>query len=422
MGALHIIRKDLLLVIRDRRAIAILIALPLLFISILGLSTGQILGRAGQYLVWLDVRNEDAGELSRMLVDALRSREEFEVVAGDDGRELDPQVPPGDRLVRVRIGREFQHRIENLEIGDVVEFKVGQLAGGLESLDISLEVDNTSTLAIMDRIELRPSALVTEFAIEQIVFGEAMALLVPHVARTDPFMSSYLDNWRAGLEITDEEPPDAGNVIRSFDPDDLAYTTLVPGYTVCFAFFLILYMSRSFLAERDFGTLTRLRAAPISRSALLLGKTLPFLLVSLVQVLLMFGFGRLLFGMPWGPHPWMLLPVLVSTALAATGLGLLVGTTARNDAQATAYGTLLVITLAAISGCFMPRPWMPEFMQQISLAAPHSWALIAYEQLLKTNTPDITLVWQCCAMLVGFGVLFATLGAWRFSRGERNSV
>ena len=414
MAVLHIMRKDLLLVVRDRRAIAILIAMPLLFIAILGLSTGQIFGTAGQYVVWLVVTNEDSGELSRELVDALESRPEFEVTSRT-GVSSDRRRSDGDRIVNVRIGPEFQRRIDNLEIGDVVEFRLGQLAGGSRSLDIKVEVDNTTTLAVMDRIELRPSALVTEFAIDQIVFGEAMAVLVPHVARTDPFMANYLNNWRRGLETPTEDatvnPPSA---VTPFDPDEAAYTILVPGYTVCFAFFLILYMSRSFLSERDLGTLIRLRAAPIHRSALLFGKTVPFLLVSLVQVLLMFGFGRLLFGMPWGPYPWMLLPVLVSTALAATGLGMLVGTTARNDAQATAYGTLLVITMAAISGCFMPRAWMPEYLQQISLATPHAWALIAYEQLLRSESPDLFLVWECCAILVGFAVVFTAVGGWRF--------
>jgi ABC-2 type transport system permease protein len=90
------------------------------------------------------------------------------------------------------------------------------------------------------------------------------------------------------------------------------------------------------LAKEDPGTFLRLRAAPMGRGALLAGKTIPFLLVSLIQLLMMFGFGRLLFGMSWGPYPWMLLVVLVSTSMAATGLGLLVATTAQSDAQATA--------------------------------------------------------------------------------------
>lgn len=62
----------------------------------------------------------------------------------------------------------------------------------------------------------------------------------------------------------------------------------------------------------------------------------------------------------------------------------------------------------------MPRDWLPELMQQASLATPHAWALIAYNELLASSVPDVALVWQCCAMLVLFAAAFFAAGAWRF--------
>ena len=80
--------------------------------------------------------------------------------------------------------------------------------------------------------------------------------------------------------------------------------------------------------------------------------------------------------------PAGLIPVVVCTSLSATALGLLVATLARTESQVAAYATFLVITMAGISGCFMPRDWQPQLMRQISLITPHAWALIAYDQLL----------------------------------------
>ena len=130
---------------------------------------------------------------------------------------------------------------------------------------------------------------------------------------------------------------------------------------------------------------------------------------------LLFVAGKFLFGMSWGEHPWMLVPVIVATSCAATGLGLLIATLVGSDAQVSAYSTTVVIILAGISGCFMPRQFLPDLMLQISLATPHAWALIAYEQLLSSGRPNLQTVWQCVGMLLMFAVGFFVAGGIRFS-------
>src|SRR5262249_18735390 len=103
-------------------------------------------------------------------------------------------------------------------------------------------------------------------------------------------------------------PADGGAKPSMFT--NVVYQILVPSYTVMFVFFIVTFMSRSFIAEREMGTLARLKLAPISRTGLLLGKTVPFLVISLVQTVLLFAAGKVLFGMSWGAEPWLLLPVM----------------------------------------------------------------------------------------------------------------
>src|SRR5258708_3306843 len=179
-------------------------------------------------------------------------------------------------------------------------------------------------------------------------------------------------------------------------------------------FFIVNIMAGSFIAERDLETLKRLRVAALTRTGLLVGKTIPFLLISLVQTVLLFLAGKVLFGMSWGIDPWMLTPVMLATSLAATALGLVVATTVRTDSQVSAYGNFLVLTLAGISGCLMPRSWQPDLMQHIGLATPHAWALIAYDQLLNQDEPDVFLAWRCIGVLVAFAAGFFAFGWWRY--------
>src|SRR5262249_3752513 len=181
-----------------------------------------------------------------------------------------------------------------------------------------------------------------------------------------------------------------------------------------FVFFIVNFMARSFIGERDMGTLNRLRLAPITRPGMMIGKTVPFLIISLVQTALLFAAGKVLFHMSWGPHPWMLLPVMLCTSLAATSLGLMVSTLVRTEAQVSAYGNFLVLTMAGISGCMMPRSWQPELMQKLWLITPHGWDLIAYDQILSRQMgPELSVVLKCCEMLLAFAAGFFVIGWWR---------
>jgi ABC-type Na+ efflux pump permease subunit len=199
----------------------------------------------------------------------------------------------------------------------------------------------------------------------------------------------------------------------------LRYQILVPSYTVMFAFFLVLTVGWLFVSERRQGTLKRLRAAPLSRRQILLGKVVPCFALSLAQGLFLLGAGKLAFGLRLGPPDWplgqqllWLLPVVFSTSLAAMGMSLLVASLARNETQVAIYGTLLVVVLAGVSGCLMPRELMPEQMKQISLATPHAWALDAYAQLFLNPNPELGIVARSCLVLAAFGTGFLLLAWW----------
>ncbi|MCI0683600.1 MAG: ABC transporter permease [Gemmataceae bacterium] len=194
----------------------------------------------------------------------------------------------------------------------------------------------------------------------------------------------------------------------------IRYQLLVPSYLVMFAFFLILTVGWLFVSERRQGTMKRLRAAPVRRGAIVIGKLIPCLIVSLFQGFFVLLAGRALFAMSWGPHPGWLALVVAATSLAAMGLALLVAAIARTETQVAIYGTLLVLVLAALSGALMgDRALMPEQMQTLSRITPHAWALDAYRQLLTNPTPNLATVAVACAVLTGFGIASLGVAWWR---------
>jgi ABC-2 type transport system permease protein len=194
----------------------------------------------------------------------------------------------------------------------------------------------------------------------------------------------------------------------------MRYQILVPSYLVMFAFFLVLTVGWLFVAERRQGTMKRLRAAPLYRWQIVLGKLLPCFFVSLFQGFFILLAGRLLFGMKWGPAPWWLMGVVITTSLAAMGLALLVASVARTETQVAIYGTLLVLVLAGLSGSmFGDRENMSPQIKIISRITPHAWALDAYRQLLANpGQVNMALVIEACLVLVLFGVGFIALSWW----------
>ena len=403
MNFWKITKKDVRLILRDRRTLFVLLALPLSFISILGLSAGQLFSQKEKSKKFrVGVVNEDTSVLSEKLLAEVVKMDALEVTELSDRDEAKELLADGKIEVLAFIGPHYHELVEKLDVSDIFFTDNGKLAGKLRSLDIEVQAG----AFLINAAEI----------VEELVFAFALRTIAPDVLRSQDSKHAtklWLKAMRSAHDRQDSSPPAATKVVTK-SRTDVVYQFLVPSYTVMFVFFIVNFMARSLVGERDTGTLNRLLMAPITRSGLMVGKTVPFLLISLVQTVLLFLAGKVLFGMSWGPYPWMLAPVMLATSLAATALGLLVASVVRTDSQVAAYGNFLVLILAGISGCLMPRSWQPEVMQHVGLVTPHAWALIAYDHLLNRDIPNLHVVWKCCAMLTGFALAFFSASWWRF--------
>lgn len=409
MGVWEITIKDLRLILKDRGALYTLLALPVVFIAILGVSTGQLITtHEASKLLKVGVVNEDGQPISESIFKSLSSIGGIKAFEVSDRDEARLRLQDGRSSVVVIIGKDFDTRIDELNLRDIFNTEHGKLSQGLAGIDIHVQ----SGVEFVGVTEL----------VEYVVQSAVLRVVAPQVARRSVLLRRTIDRM-----MEDEEDPSESQSVKLPSTEtpvqagsSIIYQTLVPSFMVMFAFFLINIMASSFINERKLGTLKRLQTSPIGPVQLLWGKTLPFLCVSILQSLILFASGKLMFGMSWGVHPLMLLPVIVMTSISATGLGLLLATIVRTESQVTSYATFLVIVLAGISGCYMPRAWLPMVMQNASLGTPHAWALIAYQELLTHEHPQMGVVIQCCAMLGVFGIVSFVIGCVRFKRLEYN--
>src|SRR5262249_32609931 len=108
MNAWQVTKKDLKLLIRDKRTVVVLVALPLIFITILGATTGQLFSqREKARQVRLGIVNEDHSEVAgRVLTEVYKIRA-LEIHEFDSREEAKRLLTDGDLDVIVIIGKHY---------------------------------------------------------------------------------------------------------------------------------------------------------------------------------------------------------------------------------------------------------------------------------------------------------------------------
>ncbi|MGC9347771.1 MAG: ABC transporter permease [Anaerolineae bacterium] len=171
------------------------------------------------------------------------------------------------------------------------------------------------------------------------------------------------------------------------------------------------------VAERLGGTLRRMLMMPASRGVILGGKLVARLAMGLVQMTLLLASGALIFGVGWGRHPGAVALVSFTFALATVSLGILVATFVRTRGQASSVVVGMSMAMAALGGAWFPLEVTPPLYRRAVQILPSTWAMRAYTDLLARGA-DLVSVLPHAGILLGFAVLFASLGVWRFNRYE----
>ena len=190
----------------------------------------------------------------------------------------------------------------------------------------------------------------------------------------------------------------------------------VPGFSVTFLLLgMLLGISLGLLDERDWGTFDRVRALPVPSGHILLGKLVARFAVGTLQMLLLFGVGFLVFDMSLGPEPWALLLPILGIAFAGTAFGLVVAGVARTRDAVLPIGSIAVVTMAAVGGCWWPIDLEPQWMRTVALAFPTTWAMEAFNDLMIRSRGAKAAVVPT-AVLLAYGVVYLGIGLALFRR------
>lgn len=329
---LSIARKEMLQASRDPLSLAMLIALPAIMLLMYGYAINFDVRH-----VALGVRDLDRTEASRSLTSQFVNSTYFDAVLDLDAGISDDDVT-ARRLAKavLTIPEGFARRLERGETSEVQVILDGADA-------------NTATT----------------------VLSYAGALVAEANARRT--------GDRAGIQLLSNASGAGGYTPRVFYNPELRSTQfLVPGL-MGFILMLTAVISTalSIVREQERGTMEQLRVTSLRPTELLVGKTLPYLMISLIATGVILIAARTLFGVAVrGPYSHLFVATLVYL-IGALGWGLLVSTIAESQAMAFQVGMVTSLLPAIfLSGFIFPIASMPAPLQVITHAVPARYFLV----------------------------------------------
>jgi ABC-type multidrug transport system permease subunit len=196
-----------------------------------------------------------------------------------------------------------------------------------------------------------------------------------------------------------------------------SFDQYVPGFGITFLLIDILWgVSVGLIDERDWGTLQRLQVSGAPMSGLLSGKLTARFLIGFVQMTVLLGVGRALFGISLGRSPAMLLLPTAAIAFSAAAFGLVIAVIAGSRDSVLPLGSVGAMTMSAVGGCWWPLNFEPAWMRVAAQWIPTTWTMRAYNDLMIRGLPPAHAL-KPTLITFGLGLAFLCLGMLGATRG-----
>jgi ABC-2 type transport system permease protein len=376
---------SLLRLVRDRKALLLLLLMPLILIGILGSALKGAI--SGSRLEPFDVIVIQADRPAAVPGGTVH----FGAIFVD---ELlgSAQV---SRLIRARHESDFNFALAEVAAGKAVaairlppDLTADTLAGRVAPIEVVTDPASPTRSAIV-------LSIVRSFADSLL----SVALALRHL----PF--DNLPEFRVGPAPLLQESTTGVRAVS-------AMQYYAAAMAVMFMLMAALARASGVIHERTSGVLDRMLISPAPRPVIIAGQMLGTAVVLLAQFAVLLAGTTWIYGVDWGP----LLPVIAvgaGFALAASGLSTAVASLVKEPKTADALVGTVGTLFAALSGAMFPLYGFPPAMKALAKAIPNYWALQAFlDQMAGLGAASLLLP---LAVLAAVGAGAGALGAWRLA-------
>lgn len=292
------------------------------------------------------------------------------------------------------------------------------------------QVDDMRTIeAALLRGKINAALVIPPDFSEQIIspYGKPTLLVILNGAESTPAMAAQRAIEGVGREVNERlviqrlglNP----NQLTTFEPSlrvwfnealsEALYTTPAE-LGLMLEFTVLLFAALAFSRERELGTLEQLLVMPFSAMEIIIGKSIPVILVGFVDFLLMLGMVHFAFGVPVRGSLGLLLLLAFGYLLVELGKGLVISVVSRSQHQAFLLVMLVGMADFMFTGYAAPVEGMPKALQLFANLVPaHHWLSILRGILLKGAGLDV--LWPHLVALAVLGLVIGTFSL-RFVR------
>ena len=401
-----IARKDLKLFVTDRAALFFFIAFPFLFVALFSVILSGV-GSEDERLELHVVTQEDRGDLSYHIAEAVATKDELELEPGE------PIIVWDD---------DYEKALQAIADGELSgflafpeDFTDGISLGYGTNIEVVADPEATYDRAALNSMA---EAIASQVGLQQVVRNAITGLML------EGWLESQADSSRIGQEIPELMSVQRGVPTRSSlieygvkkvgevegeEPSNF----VIPGYLVMFVFMAAAFSAETIVRERQNYTLERLLAASVKRESILGGMYAGIAVKGLIQITIFWTVGILFFNMNIGHSPLAVIMLSLLMVVMSSAFALMLATLAKTQRSASSIALITSLVLAPLGGCWWPLFITPRWMQFIAKITPHGWATTGFNKLLVFSSDFSAAVPEMLALL-GFAVLFGIIAVWRF--------
>jgi len=380
------VRKEVLLLSRDRHGLALLFVMPVVFILVMSLALqNEFAARAGKKIAVL-VLDRDGSEASRQLLARLSASNAFTLeqrgTAAGGAQAVEAQLRgaalSGNYAFALAIAPGYGDNLAR-----------APAAGDAAQVTLMVAPDTGKQTEMIFRAALRES--LGRQRVDRLLEALPGAALGDQVLDRD-------------LAVSYAYAP--GAVARA----PSAVQQNVPAWLVFAVFFVAIPLSNTLIRERQLGMARRLRSTNVGSFTVLSSKWITYFAINQLQVVSMLAIGVYLMPLLGAEALQLqgsksaLALIAAALSVAALGYALLIAALARTTEQATLLGGAGNIILAALGGIMVPKFVMPAAMQAATNVSPMAWGLDGFLDVLLRGA-GCAQVWPKAAALVAFGLV-----------------
>ena len=359
--------KELIQVLRDKRLRITLIFPPIFQLIVFGYAANLDVKHINTA-----VRDLDRSVESRELITRFGSSKYFDIISyPQTPKEIEALIKKGDVILSIEIPSDFSKKLKK---------------GNTATVQIILDGTESNT------------AMIALGYVSRILSEYSTTIMIKRLNR-----QGMVGFEEAGVELEQR---------IWFNPNAESRLFYVPGVIASIALLIpIILTAQAIVREREIGTLEQIMVTPIRSWELMVGKTLPFAMIGLVDAIMIALIGVFWFEVPLRGNPLILLLGNVLFLMSSVGIGLFISTISSTQQQAQISTFFFMMPAFILSGFAFPLENMPEWLQTITYANPLRYFLIIIRGVfLKGNGLDI--LWSemlALAILGGFMIILSSL-------------